>query len=279
VSHLFSHAGATNPNTLRQLIKEGARVEFVDSLHMKVYWAKARGAVITSANLSTNAMGAGGLKEAGVLLGPKALNMARMLMQLKRRRAEPELRKLDRLHKEFHRRVGWKGPHRSTRSYADWFDSPERERWKIFFYSTTSFDLSEAATQEIQRDFNKKAQEWIWSESPKVAENDWILSGYSSRGRLVKLNWMFTDRVFRVPRSDPNYDRDFPYEVIQIHGLKHYPPPPFLIGHRVRQCLNNVLQKKIESETGTPYELRSKDLRAIYDSLHPAEPPQTPRRR
>src|ERR1017187_1223207 len=60
--------GATNPGTLRLLISKGVTVEFVDGLHMKVYWAENRGAVVTSANLFTNAMGVGGLKEAGVFL-------------------------------------------------------------------------------------------------------------------------------------------------------------------------------------------------------------------
>ncbi len=59
-------AGGTNPNTLRRLTKRGAKIRFADRVHMKVYWADGYGAVITSANLSTNALGSGDLKEAGI---------------------------------------------------------------------------------------------------------------------------------------------------------------------------------------------------------------------
>src|ERR1700730_3562257 len=50
-------AGGTNPLELRRLKKAGARIRFAERLHMKVYWAAKRGAIITSANLSTNALG------------------------------------------------------------------------------------------------------------------------------------------------------------------------------------------------------------------------------
>ncbi len=62
---------------------------------MKVYWSEGVGAVVTSANLSTNAMGVGGLKEAGVLLGPEFIDIAKLLKPLERRPAEPHLHDLD----------------------------------------------------------------------------------------------------------------------------------------------------------------------------------------
>ena len=40
--------GGTNPNVLRDLIKKGVVVRFSDNLHMKVYWAKGTGVIITS---------------------------------------------------------------------------------------------------------------------------------------------------------------------------------------------------------------------------------------
>src|ERR1051325_11165032 len=52
-------AGGTNPNALRKLIKLRVQVYFADALHMKLYWTEDKGAIITSANLSTNALGIG----------------------------------------------------------------------------------------------------------------------------------------------------------------------------------------------------------------------------
>lgn len=75
--------GATNPSAIRKLISLGATVQFVDGLHMKVYWSEGVGSVVTSANLSINAMGVGGLKEAGVLLGPEAIDIDQLLKSLR----------------------------------------------------------------------------------------------------------------------------------------------------------------------------------------------------
>ncbi len=47
-------AGATDANVIGRLLKRGAVVKFSDNLHMKVYWAAGKGAIITSANLSSN---------------------------------------------------------------------------------------------------------------------------------------------------------------------------------------------------------------------------------
>lgn len=259
--------GATNPNTLRLLMSRGVRVEFVNSLHMKIYWANKRGAVVTSANLSTNAMGVGGLKEAGVLLGPEELDIKRLLKHLKRRPAEPELRLLDRKHKDFYKRVGWTGPKSPRPSYVEWFNSPARARWKVFLYSTASYDLSEMATHSIRQEFNRKPHDWIWSQLPTVHENDWILCGFTSRGRLQKLTWLFADQVFAVPKSDHNYDSEFPHEVVQIHGAKHYPPPPFSANEELCKSLRQILADTIRKETATPFELRPKELRSIYEAL------------
>src|SRR4051812_23758 len=52
--YCWPKAGGTNPNMLRTLAKRKVEIRFVDSLHMKVFWAEKRGAVVTSANLSTN---------------------------------------------------------------------------------------------------------------------------------------------------------------------------------------------------------------------------------
>jgi hypothetical protein len=58
--------GATSAEALERLAKRGAKLFHAPDLHMKVYWSSIRGCVIGSANASASALGAGGLKEAGV---------------------------------------------------------------------------------------------------------------------------------------------------------------------------------------------------------------------
>jgi hypothetical protein len=141
--------GATNPRTLRLLMSKGVTVEFVERLHMKVYWAEGRGAVVASANLSANAMGIGGLKEAGVLLPPDEVDIGRILKQLKPRPAKPELRRLDVEHRAYWKRAPRVGVRHKAISYTEWFKSPAPEQWRICTYSTVSNDLSDTALQII----------------------------------------------------------------------------------------------------------------------------------
>jgi len=160
----------------------------------------------------------GGLKEAGVLLGPGELDINRILKQLTRRSAERELQLLDRQHKRFYSQVGWNTRIRATPSYKEWFDSPARSRWKILLFSTVSNKLSDVATKGVREEFGRKPHDWIWSERPTVRETDWVLCGFIARRKLQRLSWLFAERVIAVPKSDRYYYREFPYEVVQIHG-------------------------------------------------------------
>jgi hypothetical protein len=68
---------------------------------------------------------------------------------------------------------------------------------------------------------------------------------------------MYSDHVIRVPRSDKKaYESDYPYQVIQVHSPKHYPPPPFVIDHRFRSALSGTVR-----EVGVDYIERLVTLR------------------
>jgi len=72
-------AGGTDPETLRRMIKRGATVEFSDGLHMKVYWSRNRGCIITSANASSSALGVSSLKEAGIWPPPRVIKIDKLI--------------------------------------------------------------------------------------------------------------------------------------------------------------------------------------------------------
>jgi len=258
--------GATNPSTLRLLMSKGVTVEFVDGLHMKIYWVENRGAVVTSANLSTNAMGVGGLKEAGVFLPPNEIDIERVLKQLKPRPAKPELRRLDFKHRAYCKRVPWAGTKRKS-SYIEWFESPVREQWKFFTYSTVSLNLSDTAVHSVRQEFGKKPHDWMWSELPRVRKDEWVLCLYATSKRLRGIHWLFADRVIAVPRSDRNFDPEYPYEVIQIHRAKQYPPPPFSIDRQFREATKRVLLPSHFHDADSPYVLRAGILRALYSAM------------
>lgn len=89
--------GATSAEAVQKLIGAGAKVSFSDRLHMKVYWAQKIGCLITSANLSDNALGMNGLKEMGILVDAAMVDIDRLLKEAK---PYPAKRKLAWLRKE-----------------------------------------------------------------------------------------------------------------------------------------------------------------------------------
>lgn len=145
-------AGGTNPNVLRKLMKRGVQVFFADRLHMKLYWSENKGAVVTSANLSTNALGSGNLKEVGVLLQRDELDIDHVIHSLKIEPAsESVLRKLDGLHKSYVKRnkaslkIGGR-----IGSYREWYGLPMRPEWKLGWWESTG-KLASAAKEKSKK--------------------------------------------------------------------------------------------------------------------------------
>lgn len=80
-------------------------MSFADRLHMKVYWASGGDAVIGWANLTSNALGAGNLKELAVLVPARTAPIKRLLQQIGPKTvSEADLARLEREHRQFYER-------------------------------------------------------------------------------------------------------------------------------------------------------------------------------
>ena len=122
--------GGTNPDGIRRLIEEEVDVHFCDSMHIKLYWTQKHGAIITSANLSSNAMDTGHLLEFGILLPSRCINIKKLLSSLKIRQAkENEIRTLDVEHDHYYRKKQVK-PSTVKQTFLKWYNSKYRKNWK-----------------------------------------------------------------------------------------------------------------------------------------------------
>jgi hypothetical protein len=170
-------AGGTNPDALRRLKSLGVNVQFADDVHMKVYWSK-KGAVVTSANLSTNALGAGNLKEFGVLLPASEIDIEAVVKTLRARSFDgKELKELDRKSEKTARLFHDQG---MLMTYLDWHSLPakgawKRREWKIGWVSELQ-DFSQESKRVARDEFRvRQPQAAITGRKMSYREGDYIL--------------------------------------------------------------------------------------------------------
>lgn len=236
----WPQAGGTNPSAIRELMAAGVQVKFADTLHMKVYWAEGKGVIITSANLSTNALGAGNLHEVGVLLPAEKVDIDRIIATVRPRLVTGmELNRLDKAHKKFHTGKS-RLPERSRAlSFREWYSSPHSSKWKLFAW-TRNYEISRSAKQMSAKTYGVRVPEGsVMCARGECTENDWILCFRTNDRRVWQTEWQYVDFVIKVPKSDKrSYDRKFPYEAVQVKTAKHYPAPPFAVTSEFRRSFN-----------------------------------------
>jgi hypothetical protein len=238
-------AGGTNPNVLRKLMKLGAKISFADSLHMKMYWAEGAGAIITSANLSTNALGVGNLKEIGIKLPSKAVDIDRIVSTLRSRPVSAaELRKLDRLHNLFVVKNRGSFPAAAkSQSFEEWYASLHRQEWKLGWWYAPTYRLS-SNTKAILRETYEVREPHFWQTCTRreFTQGDWMLSFQSAEGGAKSVAWMFVDFVARLTRAEAKRS-GYECETVQIWPSNRYPERPFLIDSKFRRAFSNAIKQ------------------------------------
>jgi hypothetical protein len=227
-------AGATSASAVSELKTSGAVVKFSDELHMKVYWSAERGCLITSANLSANALQRGKLKEVGVFLNSKDVEIDELLKE-----AQPysvtdaHLRKLKKKEDQIDRAMALAGLRRPQPGfqYLEWYKqtAPTRKEWKLGYWDV-DVDFA-VAGKELAKSMGRSEPVNCYNVADKqVADGDWLLQfQIDPRKKRVmgsSLQWMFVDGI--VP-NDRKEDDDLPYQAIQIWPDHKCPHPPFAV--------------------------------------------------
>ena len=230
-------AGGTNPNVLRRLVKRGANISFVNSLHMKLYWAEAGGSIVTSANLSTNALGAGNLREIGVLLPRGSIDIDSLISSLNPRAiSAKELRELDRLHNLYvvKNKDQFRRARPKEQTYTDWYDSAHRAGWRLSWWDTSLVSASKSAKEISQREYGKAEPYWAQECGRReFNEGDWTLSFRLNSKGATNAAWMFVDYMVNLSAAEKKRF-GYPCEAMQVWPPNHYPERPFRVDSRFR---------------------------------------------
>lgn len=254
-------AGGTDPDTLRQLEKRGARIEISDRLHMKVYWSKNRGCVITSANASSNALGKGDLKEVGIWLPSRIVDVRRLIRYASPRPIrEADLRKLDRESRERHRVLSSpKGTKKRSADFLHWYSEPHRKSWKILCVDKVVPGSAKAAKEQSYAEYGAKGPHtWASCGRKQARRSDWLFTFIEGKRGAASIEWMYVDFVVRVGSKERRYYfPGFGYHAVQVHLPSKYPPPPFEITPRFRKAFaaavkRYTVERMLDAKTSRP---------------------------
>ncbi len=217
-------------------------------MHIKLYWTSDKGSVITSANLSSNALGSGGQLELGAYLQPGQVNIEKVLSHIQAKSVSPTaLRNLELAHHEYIKRNPQE--HISTpdtRNFNKWFESKPREPWKFSVWDVASIKLSSRAKSLLINEFGSSScYEWMSADKGDFNDNDWILCLRETPNRLGGITWMFAHHVVPVPQVErKKLNGGYAAQVLQVGTLKRYEKPPFsLVGKKIQQAVRNAYQE------------------------------------
>lgn len=265
----------TNPVALRKLSAQlGVAVHFVPRLHMKLYWSSRKGAVVTSANLSSNAYGHGDLKEFGVRLSAGMVNIDRVIASLNATdMSEASLRALELAHakdRAERRHTSRTKPHAIT--FADWYANGRKKNpWRLaaFEYgnireSRRLHDAASLAPREHFEDFMS------YDSKDQAARDDYLLCVEDPFNTPGETSWMLVSHRVTVARNDPAYLREYPVQLGQEHALRMYRRPPFEIDARFRRAVSATAKEFAKSGSKQEFnvDLTVKPSKRLLQSLN-----------
>jgi hypothetical protein len=260
-------AGGTSPNALRELAKNKVDIRFADRLHTKLYWADGEGAVVTSANLSRNALGSGDLKEFGIACESRDINIERVIADLAARpMTERELRKLDRSHDAWMVR----NPARMSRngnSFTEWYSSIARKDWKLSCWEGKALSWSSNAKEIVRRDYGLTEPEKGFTDDRNngYKSHDWVLTFRAGRSGADQIEWQYVDYVIEVDKKDrAAYRGNFRFEVAQASPDKNYPAPPFRLDVTFKKAFKSATQSIVKKDT-VPLRLSAKLFEIVHE--------------
>lgn len=247
--------GATDPASIRSLIAKGAKIKFSDKLHSKVYWSE-KGCIIASANISYRALGSSNQKETGILIEPKEFDINRLIEY-----ADPyeitqqAMDKLEISDRAIKRATGGKPNPPSVKDYMSWYLSAYKESWKIGWWTESQLTVSKSAIKKSSNDYGiKSPNNFVNVAKNQVKNDEWLLCFEITNNGLRHLEWMYVDFVVSVSSKDrDSYEKEYPFQAVQVHKLKAYPNPPFSITKEFRSAFKKAVKrygiKKIEESS------------------------------
>lgn len=232
--YCWPQIGSTDPHALAELRspRHGARIFLSDGLHTKLYWVENVGCVITSANLSSSALGQRTLHEVGVFLeDANEIDIDSIIANLSARKlGKIELAELQRQHDLFWFKNQNRAPGSATAisSFQEWFDGDRARGWKLGWWDTSGTEaesISDFARTQFGVD---EIEDYMDAEAGDYSAGDWILTYKIENNSVSKPAWMFVEFIKKLTDAEiAESPKAFSHQAVQATKGSKFNRPPF----------------------------------------------------
>jgi hypothetical protein len=131
-----------------------------------------------------------------------------------------------------------------------------RGPWKLGWWDVEC-DPAKTTKQFVKTKYNRPdVSDFINVAKGQAKKDDWLLCLHLSKGKTRKpsmLEWMFVDHVIEVANSDKGaYEKDYPYQAVQVFPSTHYPFPPFTLDADFKRAFTKAISDHDIERQSTP---------------------------
>lgn len=212
--YCWPQPGGTNSDGLNRLLSGGATLRFEDGMHSKVYWTEGVGCVVTSANLSRNALGDGGLAETGVFFPDSAsVDIDQVIAQKKSRPAtDDEILELARRNARLKAKLSNTGSRHGV-TFGEWLGHRAKVPWKLAWVTEEQATPASVEVHWKKNGGSEDDSDWAHCRPNEYQKDDWLL--VYDPWCVGEPYWMFVTDI--VPKRKGEEDEEeYPFSAIQV---------------------------------------------------------------
>jgi hypothetical protein len=259
--------GATHPDGVRSLLRHNIRVDFCNNLHIKIYWTKGVGLIITSANLSDNAFNENRLIEYGVFIKDKLFDIYKLIKTLKT--FEINQLSMDKLEKgtnQFNiRNTSVSEKSIKINRFIDYYREPFLKKWKVIFWSKefnskTLKGLKNSLENEYGIDTHYRVNQI--SKEDNYIETDICLQIKINENKTISrsakyYNWLLIEYIVKSGHTKAAFQKR------RISDSSF----PFKIDYKFTKAFSDIYNIDKDNMLTNNYYLKKSSLNKIYNKL------------
>lgn len=212
--YCWPRPGGTNSDGLNRLLGAGANLRFADGFHSKVYWTEGVGCVVTSANLSRNALGDGGLAETGVFFpDSEDVDIDQVIAQKTNRPAtNTEILELARRNARLRAELSNARSSHSV-TFGEWLGHSARVPWKLAWVTDEQDPPASVEEGWKENGGMEDDSDWAHCRPGEYQKDDWLL--VYDPWLIGKPYWMFVTGIIAKKKGEEDHE-EYPFSAIQV---------------------------------------------------------------